>query len=187
MIEDYTILLKQLERDEDRAYATLYTLFYVPLMLFSHKYVNDEEIAKDLVQDVFISMLGRKKNFSDMIALKGYLYHSARNACLNHLRHERIKGRFENRALREKEHVEAFQEYLIEEEVHARLASAIDRLPGQYRAVMRYTLEGRKISEIAREMNITLDTAKEYKKEGKKRLVIDLRAFRDLVSFILFL
>jgi RNA polymerase sigma-70 factor (ECF subfamily) len=41
MTEDY-IILEQLARDDERAYTALYKLFYVPLLLFSRKYVNDE-------------------------------------------------------------------------------------------------------------------------------------------------
>ena len=184
MSENQDILLKQLEKDDERAYARLYALFFVPLLLFSRKYVNDEEVAKDVVQEVFISMLGRKKEFYNMTALREYLYNSARNACLNHLRHEKVKGRFEHRAAREGEEEERFQERVLEEEVYARLAAAIERLPGQYRAVIRYTLEGYKISEIARKMNISLDTAKEYKKAGKKRLIIALRPSGDLLLLL---
>lgn len=183
--EEHAILLQQLRRDDDVAYVALYRLFYLPLVLFSRKYVNQVEIAKDLVQEVFISMLGRKKEFENMIALKEYLYNSARNACLNYLRHEKVKNRFELRFLSEENDMDLFWERVIEEDIHAHLVLAIEQLPGQYRRVMRYTLEGNKISEIARKMNLALDTAKEYKKEGKKRLVIQLRSLRYLLPVIL--
>ncbi|MDR2131193.1 MAG: sigma-70 family RNA polymerase sigma factor [Odoribacteraceae bacterium] len=175
------ILLEQLSRDDDRAYTVLYKLFYVPLLLFSRKYVHDEEAVKDLVQEVFVSMLGRKKDFENMIALKEYLYSSARNGCINYLRHEKVKGRFESYLLREGDEMDLFWDRVMEEDIYARLLWAVDHLPRQYRNVIRYTLEGDKISEIARKMDIALDTAKEYKKEGKRRLLFHLRSLCLLV------
>ena len=41
---------------------------------------------------------------------------------------------------------------------------------------MMLSLDGYKISEVAEKMGISLETAKEYKKEGKKRLSVRLRS-----------
>jgi RNA polymerase sigma-70 factor (ECF subfamily) len=183
--EEEHVLLKLLMSDDERAYTSLYRLFYIPMLLLSRKYVNDEEAAKDLVQEVFISLLGRGKEFHAMAALKEYLYISVRNGCFNYLRHEKVKNRFELHARREEHDEELFWERVMEEDIHARLMAAVDRLPARYRDVIGYTLDGYKISEIARKMNISLDTAKEYKKEGKKRLVTNLRSLSFLVPWIL--
>ena len=42
--------------------------------------------------------------------------------------------------------------------------------------MMMLSLDGYKISEVAEKMGISLETAKEYKKEGKKRLSVRLRS-----------
>lgn len=174
-------LLKHLAKDDDEAYSLLYRRFYIPLVLFAEKYVADEEVAKDLVQEVFISMLGQKKEFVSLAALKAYLYNSVKNRCINYIRNEKVKKRFESYALQECDNIDLFWERVLEEDVYGRLMTAVDSLPRQYQRVMLLSLEGCKISEVADKMEISLDTAKEYKKEAKKRLVAKIQELDYLV------
>ena len=128
MQSEQEILLEHLAKDDDMAYTLLYKQFYVPMVLFASQYINNEEASKDVVQEFFISMLGQKKDFENVTALKVYLYHSVKNRCMNYIN------------------------------------------------VMMLSLDGYKISEVAEKMGISLETAKEYKKEGKKRLSVRLRS-----------
>ena len=101
MQNEQKILLEHLAKEDDMAYTILYEQFYVPMVLFAGKYIRDEEAAKDVVQEFFISMLGQKKRFENMIALKVYLYNSVKNRCLNYLRHERVREEYEAMVTRE--------------------------------------------------------------------------------------
>lgn len=176
MRNEQRILLEHLPKDDNLAYTLLYKHFYTPMVLFASKYINDAEASEDLVQDFFISMLGQKKEFENITALKVYLYSSVKNRCLNYIRHEQIKGRYEALILKECDDVDVFWDRVLEEDVYARVMEVVQELPRQYRNVMIFSLEGYKISEVAEKMGISLDTAKEYKKEGKKRLGVRLQA-----------
>ena len=92
MQSEQEILLEHLAKDDDMAYTLLYKQFYVPMVLFASQYINNEEASKDVVQEFFISMLGQKKNFENVTALKVYLYHSVKNRCMNYIQHEQVKG-----------------------------------------------------------------------------------------------
>lgn len=61
----------------------------------------------------------------------------------------------------------------------------VEELPKQCRSVMTLSLEGYKISEVAEKMGISLETAKEYKKESKKRLTTRLQTL-GLSMFVQF-
>ena len=93
MQSEQEILLEHLAKDDDMAYTLLYKQFYVPMVLFASQYINNEEASKDVVQEFFISMLGQKKDFENVTALKVYLYHSVKNRCMNYIQHEQVKGR----------------------------------------------------------------------------------------------
>lgn len=163
-------LLKSLRQKEERAYQLLYLNYYVPLVLFANKYVTDEETAKDLVQDFFISMLNQNLAFKDLIALKVYLYNGVKNRALNHLRHQKICTQYNTQILDEQDDLEIFWDRVIEEDLYARLFICIKQLPRQYSRVLQLTLQGFKIAEIADIMGLSIETVKEYKKTGKKRL-----------------
>lgn len=181
MQDEQKVLLEHLAKDDDMAYTLLYKHFYVPMVLFACKYINSEEASKDVVQDFFISMLGQRKVFENITALKVYLYNGVKNRCANHVRHEQVKERYEAYMMQEADDVDVFWDRVLEEDVYSRVMEALRELPGQYGKVMTLSLEGYKISEVAEKMGIALETAKEYKKEGKKRLSVCLQ---DLGMFV---
>ena len=155
------LLLDYLHQGKEKAYELLYHYYYVPLVLFAGKYVGNEEVAKDIVQEFFISLLDKEMAFDNRIALKVYLYTGVRNKSLNYLRHLKIRRQYEMK--------------MMEEDVFARILTTIEQLPPQCGKVMSLTLKGYKISEVAELMGISLETAKEYKKDGKKRLYNKLK------------
>ena len=54
-----------------------------PLYLqFALKYIADEEVCKDIVQEAFIKYWKQENNFKDEVSSKAYLYKSIRNGCL---------------------------------------------------------------------------------------------------------
>lgn len=181
MGDNAELLLKYLIKEDNRGYTLLYQMFYVPMILFAERYVGEEEVAKDLVQEVFISLLGQKKDFQNLTALKVYLYNAVKNKCIDYLRHEAVKNRFAAFMTKEVGSIDVFWDRVLEEDVYARLISAVNTLPPQYRRTILLSLEGCKISEVAEKMKISLDTAKEYKKEGKKRLKAQLQHLSYLV------
>ena len=66
-----------------------------PLYLqFALKYIADEEVCKDIVQEAFIKYWKQENNFKDEVSSKAYLYKSIRNGCLNQMRHRDIRRKY---------------------------------------------------------------------------------------------
>ena len=125
------LLLDYLHQGKENAYELLYNYYYVPFVLFAGKYVGNEEVAKDIVQEFFISLLDKEMAFDNRIALKVYLYTGVRNKSLNYLRHLKIRRQYEMKMLEEGENQEVFLERMMEEDVFARILTTIEQLPPQ--------------------------------------------------------
>lgn len=54
------LLLDYLHQQKEQAYELLYHNYYVPLVLFAGKYVGNEEVAKDIVQEFLYRYLIKK-------------------------------------------------------------------------------------------------------------------------------
>ncbi len=65
------------------------------------RYVRDAATIDDLYQEVGLKMLRHLGALRDPAALRGWLYQLARNACLDHLRHQRRHPRHDAGALTE--------------------------------------------------------------------------------------
>ncbi len=89
----------QLEKDllscvaggDERAFADLYQLYGVPLFNYLRYLVNDEAVAEDLLQDVFVAVWNAAKRFRGESQVKTWIYHIAHNQAVSWFRrHHRI-------------------------------------------------------------------------------------------------
>ena len=174
-----------LSSNRNEAYEHLYNEYYTPLVLFADHYVSNQDVARDLVQEVFIALLDVKTKFENLLHLKSYLYNSLRNKCLNHLRHEKIKQEFLQEELYLSD--EFFEQKTIEEDVYSLLLSALDNLSPQSKEVMLLSLEGLSNADIAERLQLSVETVKPYKKSSKKKLTEHLLSRKDYPAFMLFM
>lgn len=177
-------LLIMLSSNRNEAYEYLYNNYYTPLVLFADHYVSNQDVAHDLVQEVFIALLDIKTRFENLLHLKSYLYNSLRNRCLNHLRHEKIKQEFLQEELYRSD--EFFEQKAIEEDVYSILVAAIETLSPQNKEVMLLTLDGLSNAEIAGRLNLSVETVKSYKKSSKKKIT-EYLSTREYPAFVFFM
>lgn len=178
--------LDLLARKDNRAFQYLYRCYYVALKDLAFYYVKDNEAAEDLVQDVFIALLESDYKFSEEHEVKLFLYSSLKNKCISFFRKQKVREEYHQQVLATQSESEHFWEKVLEEDVYAQLMAAIETLPSRCRLVMQMSLDGVKIADIAAKMNISVDTVKEYKANGKKKLASKLRSqgLRCLINLI---
>jgi len=83
-------MVKGLRAGHESTYALLFHEYYSLLTVFAKKYVNDLDTARDLVQDLFVSIYENRKTLLISSSLKSYLYQAVRNRCLNHLKRTKV-------------------------------------------------------------------------------------------------
>lgn len=159
---------------EDKHYKALFREYYLPLIHFANTFLNDREAAEDIVQEMFIQLWEKEPVFDHELNLRAYLYQSIRNKCLNYLRDTKTRQYYEEKATKEKEELSlSCLHSIMQEEFYRQLLTAIDKLPPQCKKICQLTLEGKKPSEIAKEMNLAVETVKKQKKIALKRLQDD--------------
>ncbi|EKD32250.1 MAG: RNA polymerase ECF-type sigma factor [uncultured bacterium] len=161
MLRHYIII-----ESKEFAFKDIFVDFFVSQVHFASKIVGCEEDAKDIVQEIFLKVWNGNPEFPNEIAFKSYLYISTRNACIDHLRKKRnIITDMDKAAHLEEEANEAMRE-----EAFRLLDKAIETLPPQTRNILRLTLSGNSISEIANNLKITVNTVKTLKQRAYKIL-----------------
>lgn len=91
---DQDVLLDLLARKDNRAYQYLYQCCYVALKALANYYVKDNDVAEDLVQDVFISLLESDYKFKTENDIKYFLYSSLKNRCISHSRKQKVRDKY---------------------------------------------------------------------------------------------
>jgi len=153
----------------------LFRKFHRRLLLFTLKFVDNENDALDIVQNVFVAIWENGKFNQSEELVQAYLFNSVRNSCFNHLKHQKIVRKFENEVsfqLKEMEaiHYQSGEKSLIETESLKQINDAVDSLPDIYKEVIVLSrFEGLKNSEIAVKLNLPVRT-------------VETRVFRALSS-----
>lgn len=178
--------IKKIKLGDKRAFKDLFESLFNPLVAFGYKYVQDQDVLEDMVQEAFVSLWENKENFNEMAALKSYLYNSVRNKCLNHLKHEKVKNKHEGALIYQLESDQYFSAHVIEEETFDRLLAEIRMLPAAAQEIMVLAMNGMKNPEIAKELNISINTVKTQKKISYAKLKDKLDGVMSILLFILF-
>lgn len=156
---------------KEKEYEILFKEFYAPLVIFTNQFIRNRETAEDIVQEIFVQFWEKGLKFENDLALRTYLYRSAQNRCMNYFRHQKIQYKHEAELAQEQLHAEPdFFNTLIKEEVYRQLLAAIEHLPAQCKKICQFTLEGKKPSEIATQLNLSVETVKKQKKIALKRI-----------------
>ena len=140
------------------------------LCAFSYKYIPDRSETEDIIQDVFISFWEQNKEFDHINSIKAFLYTSARNKCLNLLKHKAVKQKHEQALIYELESEQFFTNHVIEEDAFNLLYAEIRDLPESAQNIMLLALKGMKNREIAEKLNISENTVKTHKKIAYAKL-----------------
>ena len=167
------LLLKVAEGDEN-AFGQLFKTYYNQLGEFIMRITESEPLTQEIVQDVFLKIWINRSSLAELDCFKAYLLVVARNHafnCLKQIAREKSRQKeWVNTVLRNaSNNVEETNTIdtgnLIDE--------AVELLPPRQKKV--YTLsrrDGMKQEEIARELNISLETV-------KKHMVLALRFLKN--------
>ena len=119
-------------------------------------------LSEDICQEAFIRYWHNRANVSDAEeVVKSYLYTAVRNACISHLRHEKVVKRYrESRNTDETSDI-TIDHAMIRSEVAAEIRNALEKLPHGCRQVVQMAyLEGMKNKEIASRLGVSVNTVK---------------------------
>jgi len=155
---------------EPEVFEEIYRSYFAPLCYFAQKYIEEED-AEDVINNLFLKLWRQKETFENIAHVQASLYVSTRNSCLDFLK---VTKRAEDRhtlVADSSATAKSFMEDIIRTEVWAEIYREINKLPLQCSRVISLSfLEGLKNEEIARQLDISLQTVKNQKSMGLKVL-----------------
>jgi RNA polymerase sigma-70 factor (family 1) len=163
-------LIKKFSKGDKNAFRQVFDTYFNALCAFGYNYIREASAVEDLVQEAFISLWEKHRDFDNINALKSFLYTTVRNKCLNHLKHQLVRQKNEDALISVLESEHYFEGKVIEEEVFNQLTLEIKNLPDSAQKIMLLALNGLSNSEIAAELNISVNTVKTQKKIAYSKL-----------------
>lgn len=152
---------------KSKEFKKFFEEFFVPVCRFTEHYIGEKEEAADIAQEVFVKVYEKWEEFKEEENARAFLYTVARHLCLNWLKHKRVSENYISHydtLAEEKE--EFFLKEVTRRETLRIFYAAVDRLPGQTRQVILYSLEGFSVQEVGEKMKISVNTVKTLKKKA---------------------
>lgn len=147
--------------------TALYQLYRQELTHHLFRMVNCYETAQDLVQESYI-ILARSASVAVINQPRGFLYRTANNLALDHLRHNKIVARHAELASAVDKPKQASTEAEItQKQWRALLAAAVDELPPRCRdAFILHKIHGLSYREVAQTLGVSESAVEKHITKG---------------------
>lgn len=152
---------KALKSDDGEALSVLYSLYANPLYNYGSKFSSDEEVVKECIQSLFVTLWDRRNSLGTPVNVKNYLFKALRVSIFKHKKLFEMQQR-----LKEGENYSFLATLSIEDELiigedtsalQLRLQAGLEQLsPRQREAVFLRFYEGMSYAEVAEVMDISV-------------------------------
>lgn len=169
------------------AFEMLFRTYYQPLCNYAYTFVQDRDEAEEIVQSTFLNIWEKRENLSIHTGVKPYLYAMVRNACLNVLKHEKIKQQHATMEMAIAERsIESVARTVIASELEGKIHDAMDHLPEQCRLIFKLSrFEDLKYAEIADQLNISIKTVENQMGKALRIMRDQLRDYLPVLIVIM--
>lgn len=192
MDDEGKIFIELYQKNNRQAYTMLCEEYFDRLFLFASNMIFREDVAKDIVQEVFIQMYEKIPNFVNIYALQGYLFKCVRSRCYNYLRDLKVQDKHQMlyaQAIAMSDNMDVldddFFSSLDYDKIMYEIEEVIENLPDKCRDVCRMRfIEKRKYIDIARTLNISENNVKMQISRGMEKIRSGIKQYN--FSVILF-
>ena len=171
-----TIVTNSTEKENESGFDSLFSTYYKSLCFYALKYVQSEEEAEDVVQEAFIDLYEKKDLLNDAEKQPVYLYITVKNKSINHIRKNKSKEKYTKWVLHSQSPSMDQEKAFIEAEFYREIMTQIDSLPEKSREIFKLSyLHDKKVAEIAKLLDVSVNTIKTHKMRAKDALRKKLR------------
>jgi len=171
---------------DEQTLEALFRSHYQGLCRFAAGYVKQEDVAREIVQDAFVSLWEKRDTIDPGKSIKSYLSTTVRNKCLNHLRNHK---KFSNDLLAIENLADEAgydqPDRLVEQEIRDVISAGIAGLPEKCREIfMLNRHENLKYQQIADKLGISVKTVETQMSKALQHMRIRLADYLPVLFFI---
>ena len=146
--------------NDESAYKELFAVFYKTLLQFGYSFVRSNEVAEEIVSDVFIKLWKKRSGLTRIQNIRLYLLISTKNFALNYLRSQK-------KQLLQAEHYQVQlqsiyfdpEKLMLTAEMINRVQREINNLPHRCQLIFKLVKEdGLKYKEVAELLDLSVKT-----------------------------
>lgn len=177
----------------ETAFGYFYEKYFRRIQSFCVQFIYDAEEAENLAQEAFVHLWQNRDSVDSINGIQSFLYTYSKSKCLNLIRHNKVKDKFKNDLLNQKEReldIEVLNSISFDTleltELERIIQESISDLPPKTREVfIKKRFENKKNSEIAEEMQVTLKAVEAHMTKALKILKTKLSDYLFLIFILI--
>lgn len=192
------LLIEKLKEGDKAVFRFIFESNYGMLCRFAGQLLHDNCQAEEVVDDVMLHLWEQRNELTVTTSLRAYFMQAVKNKCIDVLRSTHSRHEYSFTSVTPEDNLDFLDAVfadeahpmglLIRKELEGQLMDAVGRLPSECKAVFEKSrLEQKTYEEIAKELNISLNTVKYHIKNALAFLRKVLSAYLKIIFFFFFL
>jgi len=163
-----TELIDLIANGDREAFAQLYKKYLNNIYRFIFCICNSRETSEEIVQELFVKIWVGRENLKNVASIKPYLYQSAKNLLLNHIKRSQVETKvFKLIDFNRRDAVNQADGELIYNEYYRMAQNAIELLPEKRKEIFKLRLNNDlSLDEISQQMQISKSVVKKQLYSG---------------------
>lgn len=171
--------IKALNEGNHLAYEQLFDSWYEPLCRYAFSIIRDMEDAEDIVQKTFCKLWDQRETLNIKSSINSYLYRMVHNESLNAI-HQKTSHQEHNlnyiSTMNSADN--SVMEHIIVNDLQLAIDKTLTSLPPQCRRVFEMSrMDQLSYSEIAKELDISINTVENHVSKALKIFRVELKEF----------
>jgi RNA polymerase sigma-70 factor (ECF subfamily) len=155
--------IKALCKGDQKAFEVLFLYYQPKLVYFLTGFIKDVELARDMAQDVFLSIWNNKEKLSDIKSFKAYIFKIGKNVVCNYFDHLLVTEKFVAEQLTRPADFENTEELIFAQQLQYLIDVTVSQMPAQRKLVYTMSrIEGLSNDEIAKKLSINKRTVENH-------------------------
>jgi len=160
-VEDNQI--KALSKGDPKAFETLFLMYQPRLVFFLSGFIKNYEQARDMAQDIFLSIWNNKEKLAEVKSFKAYIFKMANNAICNYFDHHLVNEKYVAEQLKQSIEVETTEEQIYAQQLQVSIDLSVSQMPPKRKQIyIMSRVDGMSNDEIAKELKINKRTVENH-------------------------
>lgn len=166
---DEKSLLVEIAAGNEQAFRKLFDLYKERFYAVVLKMTRSDEVAEDIVQDVFMAIWKKRESLADVDNPSSYFFTAVYRRVYHHYRKAALEKKLLQAAQPTGESVNTTDEMVLARESDQLISRAVAKLPPQQQLVFKLTKqEGLSREDVAQQLHISPNTVKNHLADALK-------------------
>lgn len=175
---ELNILVTKMKAGDRESFNKIFRRSYKPLVRFCYRFVADEDVAAEIVQDLFVKLWTNREKLNISTSFDSYMMTAVRNAAYTYINKVRAHNEAHQMMVMQETDETDPSEQLQSNDLEASYRKILSEMPEKRREVFTASrFEGLKYAEIAEKLNISQKTVEAHMMAAIKQLREGLKEY----------